>query len=824
MTDIRGAQSRLVFSSSCGENQGEMPTFRDIVENLGRDELLEIVDGWELEVSDRRVKAGLVEALVRSRSLEPAAVLEMLGRDRLKELCRTLRLDDSGRAKRELIERLVNGAGSPPSVATNGTAHAGTDGVANGARTRAVRESSVPPSSQPRQFQSFSEVTSFIWSVADLLRGDYKQADYGKVILPFTVLRRLDCVLAGTKDAVLAEYQKRKGGSVNPDVFLRRKAGVPFYNTSNFDFERLKGDPNNTALNLNKYVRGFSEGAREIIDRFKFADQIAKLDEANLLYQVVCKFAEVDLHPDRVPNEMMGSIFEELIRRFAELSNETAGEHFTPREVIRLMVDLLFIEDSDVLSRPGIIRTLYDPAAGTGGMLSVAEEYLKELHPQARLEVYGQELNDESFAICKSDMMLKGQNPENIKPGNSFSRDGHPDGKFDYLLSNPPFGVEWKKVEKEVREEHEERGFAGRFGPGLPRINDGSLLFLLHMISKMKPAKAANGEAAQGSRLCIVLNGSPLFTGDAGSGESEIRRWVIENDLLEAIIGLPDQLFYNTGINTYIWVVTNKKPKHRRGKVQLINGTKFFQKMRKSLGNKRNELSKDHIGEIARIFGDFQPGEASKIFDNEDFGFRRITVERPLRLDFQVSAERLERLKEERAFQNLASSKKKGAAGLREVEEGRALQTALLEALGGFDSERVYKSRSAFEKDLSRTLKAAELKLPAALLKAVLSALSERDEEAEICRDKDGNPEPDPELRDNENVPLKEDIHAYFNREVKPHVPDAWIDESKTKVGYEIPFTRHFYEYKPLRPLEVIAREIRDLEAEIQGMLGEVLS
>lgn len=678
------------------------------------------------------------------------------------------------------------------------------------------------PSTPPRQFQSFSEVTSFVWSVADLLRGDYKQADYGKVILPFTVLRRLDCVLADTKDAVLKEYEKRKGGKVDVDPFLKRKSGVPFYNTSKLDFDKLRGDPNHIAQNLNRYIKEFSEGAREILDRFKFSEQIAKLDEANLLYQVVGKFAEVDLHPKRVPNEMMGSIFEELIRRFAELSNETAGEHFTPREVIRLMVNLLFIEDDDVLRKPGIVRTLYDPAAGTGGMLSVAEDYLHELNPDARLEVFGQELNDESFAICKSDMMLKGQNPENIKAGNSFSKDGHPDAKFDYMLSNPPFGVEWKKVEKDVRDEHE-RGFAGRFGPGLPRINDGSLLFLLHMISKMKPAKSGNGDAAQGTRLCIVLNGSPLFTGDAGSGESEIRRWIIENDMLEAIIGLPDQLFYNTGISTYIWVVTNKKPKHRRGKVQLINGTSFFQKMRKSLGNKRNELSDDHIRELSRIFGEFEESKLSKIFDNDDFGFRRITVERPLRLNFQASGERIERLKEETAFNNLAASKKKGAAGQKEIAERQGLQAAILKALGKLDAAKTYKNRDAFEKDLDKALKSADVKVPAPARKAILSALSERDDEADVCTDSKGNPEPDTDLRDYENVPLKEDIHAYFEREVKPHVPDAWIDESKTKVGYEIPITRHFYEYKPLRPLEVIEKEIRELEAEIQGMLGEVL-
>jgi type I restriction enzyme M protein len=682
-----------------------------------------------------------------------------------------------------------------------------------------------PPAADPapRQFQSFSEITSFVWSVADLLRGDYKQSDYGKVILPFTVLRRLDCVLADTKDAVLKEYEKRKGGSIDPGVFLKKKSGVGFYNTSKLDFAKLKGDADNIARNLNHYIKGFSEGAREVIDRFKFADQIAKLDEANLLYQVVKKFAEVDLHPDTVPNELMGRTFEELIRRFAELSNETAGEHFTPREVIRLMVNLLFIEDDDVLRKPGVVRTIYDPAAGTGGMLSIAEEYLKELNPGAKLEVFGQELNDESFAICRSDMMLKGQTADNIKAGNSFSNDGHRGLKFDYMLSNPPFGVEWKKVETEVRKEHEEKGFAGRFGPGLPRINDGSLLFLLHMASKMKPPREANGDPAQGTRLCIVLNGSPLFTGDAGSGESEIRRWLFENDMLEAIIGLPEQLFYNTGISTYVWVVTNKKPKHRKGKVQLINGTGHFQKMKKGLGNKRNELSPEHIKELSQIFGDFQQGPISKIFDNEDFGFRRITVDRPLRLNFQVSDERLERFRETTAFQGLAKTKKKGKAGEAEVQEGRQQQAALVAALQTLPGAKLYKKRDAFEKDLTKALKTGDVKATAPLKKAILAALSEPDETADVCLESSGKVESNPDLRDYENVPLREEAAAYMKREVLPHAPDAWVDESKTKVGYEIPFTRHFYEYKHLRSLTDIEGEIRGLELEIQSLLGVAL-
>jgi type I restriction enzyme M protein len=514
------------------------------------------------------------------------------------------------------------------------------------------------------------------------------------------------------------------------------------------------------------------------------------------------------------------SVFEELIRKFAEASNETAGEHFTPREVIRLMVDLLFIEDEETLTKKGIVRTLYDPAAGTGGMLSVAEEYLRELNADAELKVYGQELNSESYAICKSDMMIKGQDPEHIVRGNSFSEDGHSGRKFDYMLSNPPFGVEWKKVQKEIEDEYQALGFDGRFGPGLPRINDGSLLFLMHMISKMKPVDAT-GEG--GSRLAIVFNGSPLFTGDAGSGESEIRKWVIENDWLEAIVALPDQLFYNTGISTYLWIVTNRKPKARKGKVQLINGVELFQKMRKSLGNKRNELGKAHIETLAKTYGEFLTSDIAKVFDNEDFGFRRITVERPLRLNFQASPERIERLQEESGFAGLAKSKKKGAPGEREVEEGRELQEQILARLRTLNATQVIKNRDAFEKTLRSAFQKAKLDVPTPVFKSVMSALSERDESADVCTDSKGRPEPDADLRDNENVPLKEDILTYFKRQVLPHVPDAWIDETKTKVGYEIPFTRHFYKYKALRALAEIEEEIRALEDEVQGMLGEVL-
>ena len=672
---------------------------------------------------------------------------------------------------------------------------------------------------ESRKFNHFSEIAGFIWQVADLLRGDYKQSDYGKVILPFTVLRRLDCVLEPTKAKVLARHEKLKGTDLkSQDVVLNKVAGVPFHNISPLDFTRLLADPNNIAHNLTAYVKGFSEDVREIfLQRFKLPEQIAKLDESNLLFQIVQKFAAVDLHPEVVPNHQMGLAFEELIRRFSEQSNETAGEHFTPREVIRLMVNLLFIEDADVLTRPGIVKTLYDPACGTGGMLSVAEEYLRELNPEAQLEVFGQELNDESFAICKSDMMVKGQNPANIVRGNTFSEDGHQGEEFDYMLSNPPFGVEWKKVEKEIRDEAETQGYSGRFGAGLPRINDGSFLFLQTMIAKMKPPEEG------GSRIAIVFNGSPLFTGDAGSGESEIRRWIIENDWLEAIVAMPDQLFYNTGINTYVWIVTNRKPAERRGKIQLINAVGLFKKMRKSLGNKRQELGEDDIAAITRLYGEFQEGKLSKIFDNEDFGYRRIAVERPLKLNFQASPQRIERLKEENAFQGLATSKKKGTTGQKEIEEGKAIQDAILTALATMDAGKLYRNRDEFDADLTKAMRKAGVNLPAPAKKAILSALSERDEEAAVCTDAKGNPEPDTDLRDNENVPLKESVQEYFKREVLPHVSDAWIDESKTKVGYEIPLTRYFYEYTPLRPLGVIEEEIRNLEAEIQTALRGVL-
>ncbi len=666
---------------------------------------------------------------------------------------------------------------------------------------------------------NFSEKASFIWSVADLIRGPYRPNQYKDVMLPLTVLRRLDCVLEPTKDKVLEKYKAMKDSKVrNLEPILNKVAGQSFHNTSRFTFVNLKGDPNHIVANLTNYIKGFSERAREIIEHFGFDEHILKLDKADRLYLLVSKFCEIDLHPDKVSNIEMGYIFEDLIRRFNEASNEEAGDHFTPREVIRLMVNLIFMPDSDVLTTRGIVKTLYDPAAGTGGMLSVSEEYLRELNPDARLEVFGQDYNDQAYAVCGSDMMIKGQSFDNIRFGNSFTDDHFSGRKFDYMLANPPFGVEWKPEEAAIRKEHDEQGFGGRFGAGLPRINDGSFLFLLHMISKMKEPKEG------GTRLAIVFNGSPLFTGSAGSGESDIRRWIIGNDWLEAVIAMPDQLFYNTGISTYIWIVTNRKEKKRRGKIQLIDATTFFKKMRKSLGNKRNEICEDQRNDITRLYGNFKEGEFVKIFDNSDFGYNRITVERPLRLNFAVNEDRLQRVKDTGPFAGLATSKKRKDTKSAETEitEGKRLQESILKMLSGLASNDVISNREKFISLLKNTFKASNLAVPSPLFKAILIALSERNETADICKDSDGNHEPDSDLRDYENVPLKEDITAYMKREVLPHVPNAWVDDTKTKIGYEINFNRYFYKSTPPRPIEEIEAELKTIEKEIEDMLSEV--
>lgn len=644
-----------------------------------------------------------------------------------------------------------------------------------------------------------SNIVSNIWNIAELLRGDYKQSEYGRIVLPFTLLRRLDCMLEPTKEKVLEEYTKRKDTGVPLDAILLAAADLKFYNTSPWNFAKLKGDPNNIRQNLLNYVDGFTEQIRDIFERFNFQHQVEDLDRKNLLFLVVSRFAEIDMDPKELDSMDMSLYYEELIRRFSEISNETAGEHFTPREVIRLMVNLLFTNDDEALRKPGVLRTVYDPAAGTGGMLSGADETIKDLNPEARLVLFGQELNAESYAICKSELLIKEQDPRNIIFGNTLSEDGHHGRTFDYMLSNPPFGVEWKKIENAVRKEYEQKGFNGRFGPGLPRISDGSLLFLLHLLSKMNPVD--NG----GSRIGIVFNGSPLFTGAAGSGESEIRKWIIENDWLEAIIGLPTDMFYNTGIATYIWILSNRKEDQRKGKIQLIDATQMYRKMRKSLGSKRNELSDENIDNIVKLYGTFDVGENSKIFDNDDFGYSTITVERPLRLNFQASPERIARLREQPEF-------KKNEKELENIEK----------TLASLDQNRIHRNREEFTKDLEDQFFKKGIPLANGTVKSILQALSERDKTADVCLDKKGMPESDPELRDRENIPLKENKQAYFDKEVKPYVPDAWIDSSKTKVGYEIPFTRHFYKYVPPRPLEEIDADLKKLGKEIIDLLGEI--
>ena len=660
---------------------------------------------------------------------------------------------------------------------------------------------------------------AFIWSVADLLRGVYKQSEYGRVILPLTVLRRLDCVLEPTKADVLERLEELPVTLRNREPLLEQAAGQSFFNTSRHTFATLLGDPDNVAGNLRNYIARFSESARDIVEKFNFDVQIDRLEDHNLLYLVVAKFADIDLSPETVSNLEMGYLYEELIRKFSELSNETAGEHFTPREVIRLMVNLLFVDDDELLTRPGVVKTLLDPACGTGGMLSVAEDHLRRLNPQARLKVFGQEVNAETYATCRADMLIKGQEASNIRFGNSFDDDQHRGERFDYLLANPPFGVEWKMVAPTIRDEHAFQGFAGRFGAGLPRINDGSFLFLQHMISKMKRPEEG------GARLAIVFNGSPLFTGGAGSGESEIRRWIIENDMLEAVVALPDQLFYNTGISTYFWVVTNRKAPNRRGNVQLIDARKSFTKMRKSLGQKRKEISAAQIDDIARLYGAFEEGPRVKIFPNESFGFLRITVERPLRLRWEITDHTLAAVEAHKAVTKLDS-------GQRE---------ALLDGLRNRTASE-YASEKSANAAVHQVLVSVNGDSRAALVKAVTESLAVRDSEAPVVADRSGSPKPDPDLRDQENVLLPDArvafeldptarletieyrtaVDDYLETQVHPYVPDAWCDPDKTKIGYEIPLTRHFFSFIPPRPIPEIDVEIKTLEAEIQSLLVQV--
>ena len=717
--------------------------------------------------------------------------------------------------------------------------------------------------------QTHEELKAKIWEIANRLRGPYRPPQYRLVMLPMVVLRRLDCVLEPTKDAVLKKRDELEAQQM-PEAAMDRLLGKaadpkrkhPLYNTSPYTFERLLGDPENIAPNLVSYINGFSPTARHIFDRFKFADQIEKLDASNRLFTVVKAMSDIDLHPDRIDNLQMGYLFEHLVMRFNEQANEEAGDHFTPREVIRLMANLIYTGEQDVY-KPGIYRRIFDPACGTGGMLSESAKLILDQNSRAQLALFGQEYNDESWAICCSDMLIKDEDTDNVVLGDTLgdgkTKDGFEGEQFHYLMANPPFGVEWKDQKEIVQREHRTVGFSGRFGAGLPAINDGSLLFLQHMISKMHPYEEGD-EDRPGSKIAIVFNGSPLFSGDAGSGPSNIRRWIIENDWLDAIVALPDQLFYNTGIFTYVWLVTNRKPPERGGKVQLVNGTRFFRKMKKSLNNKRNEIAEDQIHYLTRVYGNYRDGETaevqidgeietrviSRIFENREFGFLKVTVERPLRMNFKVTPERIAKLDGQTAFANLAKSKKRkdAEAAKREIDEGRKQQAAIRAILATLEDNGRYMDRAAFEGDMVKAAKLASIKIPAQIKKAIFGALGERDQEAEICRDSKGRPEPDSELRDTENIPLPSgtvlplpmdfgpnrpngrlvgtfqgDIDVYIAREVLPHVPDAWVDYAKTKVGYEIPINRHFYVYKPPRSLDGLEADITKLEGEIAALL-----
>ena len=667
------------------------------------------------------------------------------------------------------------------------------------------------------------QLSNFIWQIADLLRGPYRPPQYERAMLPMTVLRRFDCVLASTKPQVLAEYHKRKDTFKDEalDAMLNKVAKQRFHNRSELDFQQLKGDPDNIDQHLISYIKGFSKNVYEIFEKFEFTAEIEKMREANILYLVVSKFCDVNLHPDAVDNIGMGLLFEDLIRRFNEAANETAGDHFTPREVIRLMVDILFDPDDDILTQPGIIRKLLDPTCGTGGMLAEAQTYLRENHSTATLYVFGQDFNPRAYAIAASDLLLKSNEKSDIRYGDSLINDQYSGEHFDYFLANPPFGVDWKRQQKEVQRESEKFGFAGRFGAGTPRVNDGSLLFLQHMISKFEPYQP---EAAKnGSRLAIVFNGSPLFTGGAGSGESEIRKWVIENDWLEAIIALPEQMFYNTGIGTYIWIVTNRKQKHRKGKIQLIDSRSRWLPMRRSLGDKRRYMGEEDIAAVVRDYGEFEESETSKIFDNEDFGYHRVPIERPLRLLYQMDVERKSRF-------------------LDAVPH-------LLDDVQAIDRELGREPRpnwSEFDKLMNALIKQRGSKWKKAESKLFRDVFTERNVEAERVifkerkatnepnarvwgwfRDVKGKVErmyePDTQLRDFENISLTNEIVDYFCHEVEPHVNDAWADGDKIRSAYEINFNRHFYKYTPPRPLAEIDADIKRMEEEFMSLLREVL-
>ena len=664
---------------------------------------------------------------------------------------------------------------------------------------------------------------AFLWNIAESLRGTYKEEDYRKVMLPLIVIRRFDCLLddynSETIKSVYEEYdflpEEEKDEMVIVDLKENHNMNLQFYNVSDFTWKKLLDDSENIKSNFEEYLNGFSNNVKEIIGKFKFKDEIAQLDKKDKLFAVLSKMYEVDLHINSVSNNKMGYIYEEMLRRFTE--NSAAGEQYTPREVIRLCMEMLFMGKENFLTEDGKVISIADFCCGTGGMLSIAEDYIEKINPNAIVNVYGQELLDESFAICQADMLMKGQNPDNIRLGNTLTQDRFSGEKIRFLISNPPFGVTWKDEEKKVKEEAD-LGFDGRFGAGTPRVSDGSLLFLQNMISKMY-------DDEEGSRIAIIFNGSPLFTGDAGSGESNIRKWIIEEDLLEGIIALPTDMFYNTGIATYIWVLTNKKEEKRKGKIQLVNASEYYQLMRKSLGNKRKEITPEQIKEITNLYSSFEESENSKIFDNEDFGYRKITVERPLKLSFKVNEEAIENVKNTTQFINLAVSKKKDLE-VKEIEEneGRQKQEKLIKLLESFDNTLEYMDRDKFIKDLKAKSKEFDIALPAGLIKAIVNAIGVRNEDAEVCKDSKGNIESDSSLKDTESISLKDDVYEYFKKEVKPHVNDAYIDESSiNNIGYEIPFTRHFYKYEELRAFEDIMKEVESLESEIALEIRKVL-
>jgi type I restriction enzyme M protein len=663
---------------------------------------------------------------------------------------------------------------------------------------------------------NFQEKVNFIWSLADLLRGVYKRNEYQKIILPLTVLKRFDCVLIDTKKDILKAYNKYKNEFENLDDVLMTASRHSFYNYSKYDFKSLLEDPELIKDNLLHYMESFSQNVKDIFENFKMREHITELAKADLLYLLIKEFSEskVDLHPDKVSNQEMGTIYEELVRRFSEQSNEEAGDHFTPREVVKLMTHLMFASSKEEIMKKDLIKTVYDPACGTGGMLTGSENYINSINKDVKVVLFGQELQPETFAVCKSDMLIKGEGENKITgPLSTLSKDQFPDMKFDYIISNPPYGVEWKKDEDAIKKEAE-YGFSGRFGAGLPRINDGQLLFIEHMISKMNTKD-------EKSRIAVITNGSPLFTGDAGSGESNIRKWIMENDLIEAIIALPDQLFYNTGINTYIWIMSNKKNENRRGKIQLVDAKSFFEKMRKSLGNKRNKLSDRDIEAIVKLYDDFEENKYCRIFDNQEFGYTKVIVERPLQLNYQIAEERLENLYSVKAFASLAESKNKNPEEkLEEEKNGKEKQKIIINALQTI-GDNLYKNWDEFEKKVQIALK--EFGLSVNFIKNIILALSEHDDTADYVLDAIGHKLPDSNLRDPEKIPLKQDIKEYFDREVKPYYLDAWMDRKKDKIGYEINFSKYFYKYVPPRPLEEIEKDIKEVTAEIQELLKEEL-